>query len=94
MGGYDGSMSYEEFLRYLARADLKPSEFARLLKMNPNSVTNYAKLEEVPSHLAVIAALLAEMHVREIDYRTVLSSVDIAPKKARGAGRFGNDRSE
>jgi len=58
--------------------------------MNPNSVTNYAKSGEVPSHLAVIAALLGEMAERKIDFRTVLSKIEIEHKKPRGgAGRFG-----
>jgi hypothetical protein len=85
------SMTYDEFLRHIDRADLKLQEFAALIKMNPNSVSNYAKTGEVPSHLAVIAVLLGEMESLGIDYRALLAKIDIAPKKPRGAGigKFG-----
>lgn len=90
------SMTYDDFLHHIDRAGLKLHEFATLVKMNPNSVTNYAKTGEVPSHLAVISALLGEMQARGIDYRAVLSEIDIAPKKPRGAGlgKFGGDKQE
>lgn len=84
-------MYYDEFQRQLGKAGVTIREFATLIKMNRNSVTNYAKSGEVPSHLAVIAALLGEMAERKIDFRDVLSKIDIEPKKPRGGGtgRFG-----
>jgi len=39
-------------------------------------VTNYAKSGEVPSHLAVIAALLGEMAERKIDFRGAVENRD------------------
>ncbi|MGV2293340.1 XRE family transcriptional regulator [Trinickia sp. YCB016] len=63
--------------------------------MNRVSLSNYARRGGVPSHLAVIAALLGEMAERKIDYRVVLQSIDIDRKKPRGAGakgRFGGDK--
>lgn len=90
------SMTYDDFLFHINKAGLKLHEFATLVKMKPNSVTNYAKVGEVPSHLAVISALLGEMHSRGIDYREVLSEIEIAPKRPRGAGlgKFGGDKPE
>lgn len=84
-------MTYDDFLRHIGRAGLKLHEFAALVKMNPNSVTNYAKAGEVPAHLAVIAVLLGEMTEHGIDFHESLSKIDIAPKKPRGAGigKFG-----
>jgi hypothetical protein len=84
-------MTYEEFRRQLGKAGLTAKEFAELVKLNSNSITNYAKSGEVPSHLAVIAALLGEMAERKIDFRDVLSRIEIEPNKPRGAGigRFG-----
>lgn len=89
-------MNYDEFQRQLGKAGLTIREFAALIKMNRNSVTNYAKNGEVPSHLAVIAALLGEMAERKIDFRGVLSKIEIEPKKPRGggAGRFGGIKQE
>lgn len=83
-------MCYDEFQRQLGKAGVTIREFAMLIKMNSNSVTNYAKSGEVPSHLAVIAALLGEMSERKIDFRSVLSRIEIEPKKPRGGatGKF------
>jgi len=82
-------MNYDEFQRQLGKAGLTIREFAALIKMNRNSVTNYAKSGEVPSHLAVIAALLGEMAERKIDFRAALSKIEIEPKKPRGGGNTG-----
>lgn len=57
--------------------------------MHRNSVTNYAKLGEVPSHLAVIAALLGAMADKKVDFRSILDSIEIEPKKPRGGASKG-----
>jgi hypothetical protein len=89
-------MSYEEFLRQIAKAGLTMREFASLVKMNRISLSNYAKKGDVPSHLAVIAVLVGEMGERKIDFKSVLSSIEIEPKKPRGAGigKFGGDKQD
>lgn len=87
-------MNYDEFLRQLGKAGLNIREFAELIRMNRNSVSNYARSGEVPTHLAVIAALMGEMGEHGFDFRAVLRSIDIEPKKPRGdakRGRFGGD---
>lgn len=88
-------MNYEEFQRQLGKAGLTVREFATLVRMNRNSVTNCARKREVPSHLAVIVTLMGEMAEHQIDFKGVLSRVEIAPKKPRGGavkGRFGGSR--
>lgn len=87
-------MTYEEFQRQIGKAGLSIREFADLVKMNRISISNYGQKGEVPSHLAVIAALLGEMAERKIDYRDVLSRIEILPKKPRGAGigKFGGSK--
>ncbi|UYO92962.1 XRE family transcriptional regulator [Pollutimonas sp. M17] len=88
-------MTYKEFCRQLGKAGLSIREFAELIKMNHNSITNCAKKGEVPSHLAVISALLGEMGEQKIDFRAVLFDIEIAPKKPRGGaakGRFGGSK--
>ena len=84
-------MTYEEFQRQLGKACLTIREFAELVKMSRISVSNYKQKGQVPSHLAIIACLLGEMAERKIDYRGVLSRINILPKKARGVGvgKFG-----
>jgi len=80
-------MTYVEFQRHVGKAGLTIKAFAALIRMNRISLSNYAKQGEVPSHLAVIAALLGEMADRGVDYKDVLSRIDIAPKKPRGTGK-------
>lgn len=79
-------MDYEEFRRQLGKAGLTVKGFAELLKLNKSSISNYAQKGVVPMHLAVIAVLLGEMAERKIDFREVLSRIEITPNKPRGAG--------
>lgn len=88
-------MTYTEFQRHVGKAGLTIKSFAELIRMNRISLSNYAKQGDVPSHLAVIATLLGEMAERGIDYKEVLSRIEIAPKKPRGSaapGRFGGSK--
>jgi 23S rRNA maturation-related 3'-5' exoribonuclease YhaM len=88
-------MNYAEFKRQLGKAGIKACEFAELIKLNPNSITNYAKRGEVPSHLAIIVALMGEMAENGLDFRHALSRLEIEPNRPRGAaakGRFGGSR--
>ena len=82
-------MTYDEFQRQIGKAGLNLRQFAELVKMNRISLSNNKKKGEVPSHLAVVATLLGEMAERQIDFREVLSKIDIAPKKPRGGGKNG-----
>jgi hypothetical protein len=88
-------MTYEEFHRQLGKAGLSIRAFAKLVRMNPNSVSNYAGIGKVPTHLAVIAVLMGEMAEKGIDFRNALARLPVAAKKPRGGsrkGRFGGDR--
>jgi hypothetical protein len=81
-------MTYEEFRRQLGKAGLSVKEFAGLVRLRPNSVTNYARVGEVPSHLAVIAILMGEMADNKLDFKARLASVDI--DSTRGTVRAGD----
>lgn len=88
------AMLYSEFLTELKKAGLSVRAYAGLIGMNPNSISNYARRGEVPSHHAFIAVLVAELNALRIDYRRVMAKVDLAPKKPRGSarrGHFGGD---
>lgn len=90
-------MTYSDFLAELGKARLTVRAFADLIGMNRNSVSNYAASGDVPRHLAVIAALLAEMSVQGIAYQAVIARIDLTPKKPRGAakpGRFGGNKQQ
>jgi hypothetical protein len=88
-------MTYEEFRNHLGKAGLTAYQFADMTKMNRNSVTNCSQRGVVPAHLAVIVSLLGEMHENKLDYRRILSKIDIQPKLPRGGsakGRFGGSK--
>jgi hypothetical protein len=86
-------MTYEEFIRHLGKAGLSVRAFAGLVRMNQNSVSNYAQAGEVPAHLAIMAALMGEMGDHGLDFKGVLSRIDIEPKKPRGASKRGGFQS-
>lgn len=88
-------MPYADFLLELEKAGLSVRAFAELIGMNPNSISNYARTGELPTHLALIAVLVAELAAQRVDYRHVMAKVELAPKKPRGGarrGHFGGDR--
>lgn len=83
-------MDFDEFKRHIGKAGVTTREFAELLCMNRNSVSNYAATGKVPTHLAVIAALMGEMAEHQLDFRPVLSRIKITPNKPRGKPIQGN----
>jgi len=88
-------MDYDEFKRNLGKAGLTIREFASLMCLHTNSISNYAATEHVPSHLAVAVALMGEMAEHQLDFRVVLARIDLKPKRARGAalkGKFGGSK--
>ena len=88
-------MTYEEFRRQLGKAGLTLKQFASLVKLNCNSVANYAAHGEVPAHWAIVVVLMGEMAERKIDFKSLLEAIDISPKKVRGnaaKGKFGGSR--
>lgn len=77
-------MNYVEFQRHIGKAGLRLNEFARLMKMNPVSISN-KRTRGVPWHLAVIAMLLGEMADRGIDFRAMLSKIDLETAEPSGS---------
>jgi transcriptional regulator with XRE-family HTH domain len=87
-------MPYTDFLYELEKAGLSIRAFAGLIGIKPNSISNYARTGELPTHIALIAVLVAEMGTRGIDYRRIMTKVELSPKKPRGGakpGHFGGD---
>lgn len=83
-------MSYSDFLVELQKIGLSVRAFAKLLGMNPNSLSNYARNGELPTHIALIAVLVVGVAEKDGDYRQIMSKVSLAPKKPRGAGKYGS----
>jgi hypothetical protein len=78
-------MTYAEFQKTLEEAGLTLREFALLMKLNPNSVTNYKQRGTVPSHLGVIACLVRELALHKIDYHAAIESARVTAKAKRGS---------
>ena len=68
-------MPYTEFQRLVGKAGLSIKEFAALLDMKPNSITNYSKQGVVPTHLAVIVALISTMKDEGLDFYPIFEKV-------------------
>lgn len=88
-------MTYEEFRRQLGKAGLTIKGFAELIKQTPNSISNHAAEGQVPSHLAIIAALMGDMADAGVDFRATLGRIEYKPSKPRGGatkGRFGGSK--
>lgn len=77
-------MTYEDFVKELAAAGVSGREFARLLKLNPNTIANYKQRGDVPSNLAVIAVLIRRLAENNIPYREQIAALDIQPNASRG----------
>lgn len=92
---YDQKMIYQEFKRHLGKAGLTVREFADLMGIKNNSVSNYAAVDKVPSHHAVVVALMGVMAEHQIDFREIIRGIDVQPKRVRGAaaaGRFAGSK--
>jgi hypothetical protein len=88
-------MSYPDFLLELERVGITVRGFAEMVGMKPNSISNYARASALPTHLALIAVLVAELGSNGLDYRRAMAKVEVSPKKPRGGarpGHFGGDR--
>lgn len=67
-------MNYDELKRQIGKAGLTNKAFADLIGINPNSVTNFKK-NGVPSNIAIISVLIAEMKEHDIDYLEIIERV-------------------
>lgn len=88
-------MEYDEFKRQLGKAGLSVKAFTALVKINRNTITNYKKTGEVPSHWAIVAVLMGLMADNKLDFKEALGSLEITPNKVRGGaakGRFGGSK--
>ncbi|MET3463914.1 helix-turn-helix domain-containing protein [Variovorax atrisoli] len=79
-------MRYEEFKRRLGKAGLSLKEFAELVGVSSNTVSNYAARGTVPPHLAVEVTLMGELAELGADFRKALQELELKERKLRNAG--------
>lgn len=68
----DRNMTYKEFQIALIGLNLNIKDFARILGMNPNSITNYKLKGCVPLQLAIVINLMQELHNNQLNYLDVI----------------------
>lgn len=68
-------MNYEELKRQIGKAGLTNKSFAEMIGINPKSITNFKVRGVVPSHIAIIATLCADMADRKIDYKPMIETI-------------------
>jgi hypothetical protein len=70
---------YHDAIRRISKtygkAGLSIKEFATLLDMNPNSITNYKKIGKVPTHIAVLVYLLSSMKDEGVDFYPIFEKI-------------------
>lgn len=76
-------MDYEEFVRNVGKAGLSIKDFAKLIKANPNSITNLKAKGVVPKNLAIISVLLGELVDKKIPYEHLFGHLNIQEQKRR-----------
>jgi hypothetical protein len=81
-------MEYDQFKRHLHKAGLSLQDFARLIEVQPASVSNHKRAGFVPKHYAVAAVLLGHLGDEHVDFRALLRKHGVVfeiPKPARGS---------
>jgi hypothetical protein len=77
-------MKYDDFTSLLSQTTLSGREFAKLLKLNPNTIANYKRRGTVPAHLAVIALLIQNLEASGTPYRQQIEALKLETKARRG----------
>lgn len=79
-------MNYEEFRRQLGKAGLTNKRFAELLGMNEKSITNMAKKDVVPNHVAALSLLMGLLADNHVPFQEPLEKEGFVKAEPRGKG--------
>jgi len=79
-------MTFIEFKKSLLDAEITLPKFSKLIKVSEKNIQSYKKKGEVPNTIAVIATCFVKLHKEEIDYRELISSLELTAKTKSGAG--------
>ena len=85
-------MTFIEFKKLLLDAEITLPKFSKLIKVSEKNIQAYKKKAEVPNTIAVIAACFAEMNKLDVDYRSVVESLELKAKTKKGAGFAKKDK--
>lgn len=85
-------MSFIEFKKLLLDAEISLPKFSNLIKVSEKNIQSYKKKKEVPNPIAVIATCFAEMNKTDLDYRSLIESLELEAKTKKGAGFAQKDK--
>ena len=79
-------MTFIDFKKLLLDAEITLPKFSKLIKVSEKNIQAYKTKGEVPNTIAVIATCFATMKKCEIDYQTIVNSLELKAKTKKGAG--------
>lgn len=79
-------MTFIEFKKLLLDAELTIPKFTALIKVSEKNIQAYKKKKEVPNAIAVAAACFAKMNQEGMDYKELISNLELKKKEKKGAG--------
>lgn len=77
-------MNYQELKKRICKTGLTIKEFAILLRLNPNTITNLSKKEEMPRNLVIIVSLMVKMEENKLEYLGIFEELNLKENKPRG----------
>jgi hypothetical protein len=86
-------MTFIDFKKLLLDAELTIPKFTALIKVSEKNIQAYKKKKEVPNAIASIAACFAQMNKAGVDFKTLISDLELVKKEKKGAG-FSKEKSE
>lgn len=77
-------MDYPEFRRHLGKAGITLNDYAALLHVRPNSMSNYAKKGFVPQQHAIIAVAMGDSGDRGTNFGELMARYGVYPQTPAG----------
>jgi hypothetical protein len=77
-------MKYNDFKRTLRRVGFKNKEFAQLIAVHEKTISNMAKKENIPNHMAIIVVLMDILSNYKIPFKSELSNLNLQKSEPRG----------
>ena len=79
-------MTFIDFKKLLLDVELTISKFTKIIKVSEKNIKAYKKKKEVPNAIATTAACFAKMNKEGIDFRIIVSDLELKQKEKKGSG--------
>lgn len=76
-------MTFIDFKKLLLDAELTIPKFTELIKVSEKNIQAYKKKKEVPNAIATTAACFAKMNKEGIDFRIIVSDLELKQKEKK-----------